>query len=149
MKPINGIYYHRQMMSKPNIVPLFNILLVIFFLLFTVPWQTNRGCSKGGSYELPDIRNVTYYEKDDELIMIYINDKNRVWYGCSDLLDLSGLTRRIEDYMEENKVEDPKVAIKCHKDTNCGKVQHVLKLIGDAGVQKVSLMANKLDVTSE
>lgn len=139
MNPINGTFYHRQMISKPNIVPLFNILFVLFFLLFTIP-NIRLGCSRGPFYRLHHIRNGTHFSLKEYFIRLSLDEKSRVWLGSCRITDISNLPQMIEDEAEENKRIEPKVALRVHKDVEFGAVQRLLKLMGDIKIKKVTLM---------
>lgn len=156
MKPIDGTYFHSRMIVKVSMVPLVNILLIIVLLCYTEPLFPGRR----PGYQLHETGNGKLIHLREELFNIYIDWDSRIFLRSEKLENLSNFKQKIEDILEEEKIMAPKVALRIHKDVDFGTVQHVMKLIGAAGIKKVTLissypvslsdvMMNQIDVRNE
>jgi len=136
MKKQDSTKYIRQMFWKPNIAPMYYILLFLLVSFLTaVPMHTH-----GGRIELPEAEFVQD-EPLDGLPVVWIKRDGEVYFEERYIEDISTLPSMLKKTWEGNYDFRYKILLKADMDTEFGMVQQVLKAAQSVHIETVGLLA--------
>jgi biopolymer transport protein ExbD len=137
MKKYDATQSLRQRVRRPNILPFFNALLIVVFLLIVN--VSPLMATKCTHVSIPQAINFDI-EPLFGLPVIYIFKDGTVVLNDRMVEDLEKLTVLIEDEMEKHQPEENKILLKIDEDVPFGRVQEVLRYVRKAQVETVGLI---------
>ena len=137
MKKYDSTKYIRLMFWKPNIVPLCDILLILWIMFATtIPMM----CTCGG-IELPDAEFVRD-EPLDGLPVVRINRDGTVCFEERIIEDISELPSILKESWKGNYDFRYKILLKAEANAEFGFVQQVLKAAQSVHIETVGLLVD-------
>ena len=134
MKKFDATKYTRQMFHQPNIVPFFNILIIILIIMhLTVFFQPSR------YIDIPTAENDEYAPVN-VFPEIVIMRNGLVVLDGRPIEDLEKLPLLIEYEREVHRSPGNKVLFMIDKDCPFGKMQEVLTLVKKMNVETIGLI---------
>jgi biopolymer transport protein ExbD len=135
----------KHMFHKPNVVPFYNIMLIIIVLYIALPidWSI---CSHSSIMNIPPATNAHYEPKDYEMPSILIDKNGKIRTGFFEINDTSKLPDLIWellDRLDRLQVYNKKILLKVDSRIKFGKVQEVLKAAKNADVNVVGLITQE------
>ncbi len=141
--------------SEPNVVPLCDILLVLLIIFMVVTPMIQ----KGANVKLPNIKNNQDQPEPGKNIEVYITKNGKISIVMpgekpkmvADMEmnkntfdnDMDKLSTMIDQYIEENSIEDKKILIKADKEVEYGLVIDVMNELRDAAIEVVGFVTEQ------
>jgi biopolymer transport protein TolR len=128
-----------ELNSEPNVVPLCDILLVLLIIFMVVAPMVKKGVN----VTLPEALNAIDQPEADNMLTVYIQSDGSVNFNEVRVDDISKLPLRIEEQIEEQKIQEMKVGLKADIKISYGRVQEVMTEIRNAGIDVIGLLVDK------
>lgn len=134
--------HHSNFVSQINVTPFVDVMLVLLIIfMVTAPLMT-----QGLDVALPTTQAVDTLPTDSDTVTLTIKADQSIWidkYQVDDLENLPGM-------LQENVIKPGKVLfIQADKDVNYGTVVDMMGRIKLAGIEKVGLVADKVEPTTK
>jgi len=129
----------KELNSEPNVVPLCDILLVLLIIFMVVAPMVKKGVN----VTLPEALHAVDQPEAESLLTVYIQADGSVNFNEKRVDDISKLPLRIEEQIEEKKIQELKIGLKADVGTSYGRVQEVMAEIRNAGVDVIGLLVDK------
>lgn len=112
MKKIDGTQNMRRLFSRPNIVPLYGVMLAILLPFSIIPPTSMK------RYHHVDLPETGYYQEDFEKceLTVSIDVEGRIWLEDRLVDNESEFTGLLQDLVEERRA-NYRICLKADKDT--------------------------------
>ncbi len=122
----------RPFLAEINVTPFVDVMLVLLVIfMITAPLMQH-----GMEVQLPKESIAPISIK--EIPTITLKSSKKIFWKQEELTNLMGLTRKVEQYIGENK--DGGVYLRADKTLDYGFVMHVLSTVKQAGVQNIGMV---------
>ena len=122
----------RPFLAEINVTPFVDVMLVLLVIfMITAPLMQH-----GMEVQLPKESIAPISVK--EIPTITLKSSKKIFWKKEELTNLMGLTRKVEQYIEDNK--DGGVYLRADKTLDYGFVMHVLSTVKQAGVQNIGMV---------
>ncbi len=130
--------HHRDFVSQINVTPFVDVMLVLLIIfMVTAPLMT-----QGLDVTLPTTQAVDTLPTDSDSVTLTIKADQTIWLDKYQVETLENLTAMLE----ENVIKPGKTLfIQADKDVNYGIVVDMMGRIKSAGIEKVGLVADKVE----
>ena len=130
--------HHNNFVSQINVTPFVDVMLVLLIIfMVTAPLMT-----QGLDVNLPTTQAVDTLPTDSDSVTLTIKGDETIWLDKYQVDTLENLT----SMLEENVIKPGKTLfIQADKDVNYGVVVDMMGRIKMAGIEKVGLVADKVE----
>ena len=130
--------HHSNFVSQINVTPFVDVMLVLLIIfMVTAPLMT-----QGLDVNLPTTQAVDTLPTDSESVTLTIKGDSTIWIDKYQVDTMENLTTMLE----ENVIKPGKTLfIQADKDVNYGVVVDMMGRIKMAGIEKVGLVADKVE----
>ena len=130
--------HHSNFVSQINVTPFVDVMLVLLIIfMVTAPLMT-----QGLDVTLPTTQAVDTLPTDSDSVTLTIKGDETIWLDKYQVDTLENLT----SMLEENVIKPGKTLfIQADKDVNYGVVVDMMGRIKMAGIEKVGLVADKVE----
>ena len=130
--------HHTNFVSQINVTPFVDVMLVLLIIfMVTAPLMT-----QGLDVTLPTTQAVDTLPTDSDSVTLTIKGDETIWLDKYQVDTLENLT----SMLEENVIKPGKTLfIQADKDVNYGVVVDMMGRIKMAGIEKVGLVADKVE----
>lgn len=130
--------HHNNFVSQINVTPFVDVMLVLLIIfMVTAPLMT-----QGLDVNLPTTQAVDTLPTDSESVTLTIKGDSTIWIDKYQVDTMENLTTMLE----ENVIKPGKTLfIQADKDVNYGVVVDMMGRIKMAGIEKVGLVADKVE----
>lgn len=130
--------HHNNFVSQINVTPFVDVMLVLLIIfMVTAPLMT-----QGLDVTLPTTQAVDTLPTDSDSVTLTIKGDETIWLDKYQVDTLENLT----SMLEENVIKPGKTLfIQADKDVNYGVVVDMMGRIKMAGIEKVGLVADKVE----
>ncbi len=126
----------RPYLAEINVTPFVDVMLVLLIIfMITAPLM-----QQGMEVQLPKESMTPIPVK--EIPTITLKSSKKIFWKQEELVNLMGLTRKVEQYIEANKQADKDggVYLRADKTLDYGFIMHVLSTVKRAGVQNIGMV---------
>ena len=122
-----------------NVTPMADIMIVllIIFMVITPMLQ------KGVEVKLPEAGNTKDRKEEEKTIIVAINNKKATYLGGTQYDDPAALVKEIKSRLEELPDGSKMIYLKADETLEYSEVMKVMNLVREAGVEEISLIAER------